>query len=113
MFLGIVEKTDGSQKLVVTGGYFSAIYYSSTEELDLDTLQWTAGKDLPDALDYGSSVQYKDSFLAVGGTNGAATDHIYEYDSDTGDWITRIEKMVSARYLFAAFLVPEEVANCG
>ena len=108
----MVEYKNGTKKLIVTGGYQSD-FLSSTEELDLDTLQWNAGTDLPEALDFGASVQFKDSFLAISGYSGFGfSNKIYEYNRDSGDWIKRNETLITGRDTFSAFLVPEEVTNC-
>ena len=109
---GLVEDGSGNKKLVVTGG-LNGDYITTTEELDLNTLQWSVGKDLPIGRDYGASVQFKDSFLIVAGNGPAGyTDTILEYNTDSGDWNVRSERLLSARGFHAAFLVPEEIANC-
>ena len=117
-FAGLVEYSDGRRKIIVTGGS-SSDFLSSTEELDLQNPQtWVPGKmDLPEAWRQGTSVQFKNTFLAIGGQryDGSSyyySDFIYEYDTNTDFWITRTERLVSERRHLAAFLVPDSVANC-
>ena len=113
---GLVEDGFGKRKLVVTGGWNNNVYLSSTEELDLDTLEWNVGPDLPQALEYGASVHFENSFLVVSGYRNDGdsyySDFIYEYDKDLNEWNTRSEKLTTGRDVPAAFLVPDIVANC-
>ena len=98
----------------MTGGQSANGVLQSTEILDLDTMQWSAGPNLPGPRYDAASVPYKNTFLVVGGKDGghAVQDTIFEFDPETGDWITRIEQMTLKRSLFAAFMVPDYAVNC-
>ena len=117
-FAGLVQYDDGRKKIIVTGGQ-SSVDLSSTEELDIQDpgAQWVPGRPLPHKWREGASVQYKNTFLAMGGRwhDGSAyhnSDFIYEYDTDTDSWITRTERLATERCHLAAFLVPDSIANC-
>ena len=74
-----------------------------------------AGPLLPQSVSLGVSVQFRDSFLILGGRNKNShreLDTIYEFEPDSESWIERDEKMKIARYTFTAFLVPDSYANC-
>ena len=89
-----------------------------TEELDLDNpTEWTPGKSIPKPLDRGATVQFKNSFLLVGGfTNNDGysvySELIYEYNPEVDAWNTRAERLNIGRDHTAAFLVPDSVVNC-
>ena len=115
-FSGLITKKNGQVSLVVAGGYnnsYDSIF--STEILDLTTLEWRFGPNLPDAISLGKSVSFRNSFLIIGGIiddHGGRSNLIYEFDSDTENWIKRQEKLTKARNAFTAFLIPEELARC-
>ena len=114
----MVEYPDGSKKVIVTGGLSSGVQIVDTEELDLaNPTQWTTGSPLPKALDRGSTVQFRKSFLLVGGYTkndgfNFYSDLIYEYNLDLDVWNTRNERLKIGRDHTAAFLVPDSVVNC-
>ena len=111
---GLATFANGTQVLIVAGGY-NGNELSSTEILNLDSVdQWSNGPNLPIGLREGSSVPFKDTFLIIGGYdfNDDSSPNIYEYDVRNEAWITREEKLTTPRRLFAAFLIPEEVARC-
>ena len=114
----MVEDSAGKKKVIVTGGKISGDSVESTLLLDLDNpIEWTTGIDLPQALNRGGSVQFKNTFLVVGGSRDEVdykyfSDFIYEYEVETGEWITRTERLQSERDNPAAFLVPDYVATC-
>lgn len=102
----------------MTGGQSSFGYQSSTISLDLSNPnQWGNEADLPQALERGASVPFRNSFLVVGGfkNEGAEyySDFIYEFDPDDSNaWITRTERLTVGRYNPAAFLISDVAANC-
>ena len=114
LIAGLAITSDGRRKLVVTGGRTGNTPLQSTEILDLDTLQVTSGQDLPAIRYHAASVQYKNTFLVVGGMNGndRVTDTIFEFDPENDTWIIRTERMALGRSAFAAFIVPPEHVNC-
>ena len=97
---------------MITGGINSNQYLSSTEIIDLETNQISAGPDLPQAMAYGSSVQYKDSFLVVGGHPGdfEFSEFIYEFDPNLSSWIIK-SQLNTGRDIMTAFLVPDSVCR--
>ena len=113
----MVQLSNGRKKLIVTGGdsdpSSSTTFISSTEILDLTTMQWTWGVSLPNPFVAATSVPYKNTFLVVGGsyTTGVDYNTIYEYDPNTDNWFTRAETLTAGRSYAAAFLVPDEAVN--
>lgn len=107
----MVTFPDGSKNLVIAGGGGGD---SSTTILNLDTLLYTPGPDLPTSIIYGSSIQFDDTLLIVGGFDGESTvlDTIYEFDTTNQLWIERPEKMKRSNYAMAALLVPDYYFQC-
>ena len=105
----MIKDQNGKFKVIAAGGY----RMKSSEIFDIESRKWTNGPDLPNVIYHGESVQYKNTFLIVGGWDGSNRfDSIYEYDIRTNQWIKRSEKLKRARLAFTAFLVPDEVAQC-
>ena len=103
------DDRDIYMKLVITGGRAK----KSTDELNLSSLEWNKGPDLPFHIHHGTTVQYKDTFIIVGaGSHSHYFDHILQYDVDTKDWIIREEKLSRKGFGFTAFLIPDELAQC-
>ena len=78
----------------------------------MDTLQWSAGPNLPRKCAYGVSVPFEDTFLVVGGYSSVSLDQILQFDQETETWITRTEKLATGRHYFAAFMVPDNAVKC-
>ena len=111
----MVEDRFGRPKIVVAGGEIGGSYHKTSEILDLQTLEWSSGPDLPVGLAAGGSVPYKKTFLIVGGDiqpENMNSNVIYEYDGILDAWITWDEVLATARQNLAAFLVPDEAVNC-
>ena len=90
-----------------------SIAVSVTEIFNLQTLDWSQGEDLPVGIFQGASVQFKDSFLLVGGeSEDAWINTIYYFNPQDQKWEKRNETMKQGRRDFAAFLVPNSLANC-
>ena len=118
---GMATYSDGSRHLVAAGGYYiqgQPIYDINTwiYDLDLGIDQWRPGPDIP--IERASSVQFKDSFLVVGGGLNEfpydETNQIWQFNADASDerWILRPETMKRPKYWAAAFLVPNDYATC-
>ena len=105
-FVGFVN----GHEVVVAGGR----YKSSSEIFDTQTQEWRMGPDLPDdrELCCGSSVQYKDTFLIIGGEDGGEQDAILEFDPVNYEWKVLPHKLKTARNSFAAVLVPNDYISC-
>ena len=83
---GLLENTKG-RFIVVAGGYKS----STTEILNLDTLEWSMGPELPSDVYGGSMVSVKNGqeLLLVGGYGsgaGGATTNILKMNSSMASW---------------------------
>lgn len=108
---GVVTYPNGQKKLVVAGGYRD----STTSILDLDTLTYYPGPNLPYDIYYGSSVQFGNTFLIAGGYSYSLSndlDTIFEFDPSNELWIERTEKMQQGNYAMAAFMVPDGYIEC-
>ena len=85
----------------------------STEMLNLNTMIWTVGPELPLAVSRGGSVPYGDTFLVVaGGSENGPTSLIFEFDIASNNWLTRKERLSRNMYDFDAFLIPDEFVEC-
>ncbi len=106
---GLVRTSEGSEYVVVVGGYDSTSRYS-TEILDLSTLEWSDGPYAPRSAYSMASVQYGDSFLLVGGyETGEYLDSVYLWDHSRQDFVLLAEGLVEGRQGVAAFTVAGEV----
>jgi hypothetical protein len=107
---GLVNR-NGQQEIVVVGGYGS-----STEILNLSTLEWRNGPDLPVGIswDSGRSVPFGNSFLIVAGVQYVTIyiEDIYLFDEDNYEWTTLPQKLQTPRSFFPAVLVPENYVQC-
>ena len=105
---------NGHKKLVVAGGLnadWNAL--SSSEELNLESLQWSSGPDLPLPIAFGESVPFRNSFLIVGGSHGYKfSEAIFGYNAESNGWLRMPQQLKKRRSSFAAFLIPDHVAEC-
>ena len=110
---GLVTYTNGLKKVVVAGGW-GGQNIQSTEILNLETLEWESGPDLPNVMaSSGESVPFRNSFLIVGGYKGKNyLDMIYEFDLDTDNWKLKPQRLKKGRLFFTAFLIPDDIAGC-
>ena len=112
---GLVKYSDGSEHIVVAGGYDGSFYSDVTEIFHLQTQTWSTGDNLPVEIRDGASVPFEDSFLIVGGyssNGGGYLDTIHYFNPLLQKWETRDETMKDGRYLLAAFMVPNSYSNC-
>ena len=99
-------------RVVVVGGFShtnSRIDYTRTTEIfEVDAESWSEGPSTPDGnVMVGSqAVQYKDTFLQVGGRITGETYRIYQFDSANLDWVRRKERLSKSRSYHAAFQIP-------
>ena len=90
----------------------------SVEIYDLTTNEWRSGPRPP--IDEGNnlstavSVQYKDSFILVGGklNDYDYNQDIFQFNAQTHQWQILEQKLQRERYYFTAFLVPEDYITC-
>ena len=121
----MITRPNGKQEIVVSGGVLEDAG-NITEIFDLQDQTWRSGPTFPgvNAIWYGSSVQYNDSFLAVGGlkligdSDTAYTGDIWYFDVDgdmtekqeeDGQWVKLSATMGLARQSFSAFFIPDEL----
>ena len=103
---GLVKFPNGSSMIVAASG----IYELTTEFLDMNGENtWHLGAELPYVIVLGTSVQFENTFLIVGGVSGAdALDTIWMFNITTENWTLLNQKLSTARVSPAAFLVPDE-----
>lgn len=130
---GIIETEEGVPEAVVAGGYGAL---TSVEIFSFETMTWREGPEMPKPVDSAArcgdtkfeliffnceylSLQYGDTFLVIGGHDGASSGELY-YDSvlqfdlrDSMGWFEREEKMETARAWHNAVPLPEETGACG
>ena len=81
--------------------------------LDLETLVWSSGPELPYKVFAATSVPLGDRFLLVGGeTYGFFLNTIYEFDPLEMDWILRTEELQEARYAPFAAIASANYLGC-
>jgi N-acetylneuraminic acid mutarotase len=108
---GLVTLADGTKEVIVVAGDGVV----ATQIFSLDTQTWRLGPDFPGGeLVLGSSVQYGDTFLIVGGfaVAGEWLDTIYVYDAEAESWELTDETLAVPRFYFAALLVPDDYVTC-
>ncbi len=109
-FAGLVEKDDGTQLIVVTGGFQNR---TLTEILDLSTMQWRQGPDFAN-ISNGASVPYGKTFLAVGGIDPRGeVDDIYAFEPNAEEWVELSRVMTQAREWLPPVVVPPGFVECG
>ena len=101
---GFIQNTAG-RFIVVAGGYES----STTELLNLDTLEWSPGPTLPGNVYGGSLVSVMDEqeLVLVGGYDTAARSQILRLDSTMDSWIPA-GNLSTPRFSSVALGVPVE-----
>lgn len=71
---------------------------------------------MPYPVELAASVQFEDSFLAVGGLETRSIDQYYDsilrYDEIVDDWFVMPQKLRVPRALYDVFFVPNEALNC-
>ncbi len=112
---GYAESSDGTRKfIVVTGGDNDD---RSTWMFDLYGEFWKPGIEFPNLYArISASVPFKGTtFLVVGGggnSGGGYSDQIVEFEPDTETWIQRPETLKDEKYQVAAFMIPDDYAEC-
>ena len=78
-----------------------------TSILFLDSDRWITGPDSPLNLRHGTSVQYENTFIIVGGLNwdGRPLKTIWKYDVDKENWIRMPQNLILGRSKPTAFFV--------
>lgn len=101
----------------MAGGYHDG-YIKSVEILSLEDMSWRmAAHDLPYGMAFGGSIQWDQTFLAVGGyrlnTDGFGySGKIFRYEPETESWTEMPQELSIPRREFTAFLVPENFVQC-
>ena len=102
----------------MAGGHYveSTVQYwlTSVEILDLETLTWFYGRELPLTIQGASTVQIDDTFLLVGGASHFdPLDTIYKLNPETFEWVEQQEKLEVARSKRPALtLVDQDFLDC-
>ena len=115
---GLAVRSEDSARLVVfTGGDIQSSQRQQTSIYDVDAGVWTPGPFLPVPLGYGRAVQYRNSFLVVGGDldnllGGPYNDQIFFYDPDVNDWEVLPQVLNDPDLVLTAFIVPESLVPC-
>ena len=112
-FAGVIEGRNGETEVVLAGGHRRG---SDAEIFSPASNAWRNIEPMPHAAYDGASVQYGDSFLAIGGsdgdTNSQDLDSVHRFDVETDSWVELPHRMEEARAFFPAFLVPEDFVEC-
>ena len=88
-------------------------YEKKTEILSLPSLKVTHGKPTPKVLYSAAIVQYGRTFLLVGGLDyGASSNAIYMYNTETGHWMERPQKLETPRGYAKSVLISDKLAKC-
>ena len=115
---GLVTREDGRKEIVLAGGG-NDYGTNGTEVLNLETLTWRPGPELPHLLLGIASVQMENTFLAIGGADKSSSaqfesNSILAFDAINDQWVELPQKLdISASgWLDVAFLVPDEALDC-
>jgi hypothetical protein len=113
---GLATFPDGEKKVVVAGGWDNdaGIKIASTEIFSFTDMTWRPGPNLPTAHTYARTVQFEDTFLAVGGNdaNNRLSKKIYKFEPSSESWIELVERLPLARSFPATFFVPSDFIQC-
>ena len=107
---GLVTFKDSGRKAVIMAGGFEQ---DTTEILYLDENNWISGPNLPVNRYSGTSVQWGDTFIIVGGStltqrgNANNLKDILKFNVVNGTWTELDQKLQTGRRDMAAFLVPD------
>ena len=103
---GLIRNANGSTGIVVVGGPQE----KSSEIFWMDEQKWSNGPDLPHVLYNGGIVQWKDTFILVGGQNDTnhLQDDLWMFDVEEQSWKVMNEKLTMDKTgLNVALLVPD------
>ena len=73
---------------------------------------WVQGPSLPGEAFLASMVEFEDSVILVGGSEGVDGFHLYKLDSPFGSWVEMEQTLREPHDRGAAFLVPDELVSC-
>ncbi len=116
-FCGKATKSDGSEVVVLAGGFLSG----SDEALDdtwvYDVSQgvWLPGDPLPETRTWARAVQYQDTFIVVGGSDDGVTNtgnmrgQILKFDADGSAWEVMEQGLVNPDFVTVALFRPGAV----
>ena len=74
-------------------------------------MTWTYGPDLPYKIYYGASVQWKETFIIVGGSSTEfidTSDTLYVFDAEKNEWNRLNQTLNIGRIWTAALMVPDD-----
>ena len=73
---------------------------------------WVQGPDLPSEAFLASMIEFEESVILVGGTEGVDGFHLFKLDSPSGPWVVMEQTLKEKHNRGVAFLVPDEQVNC-
>ncbi len=99
----------GKESVVVAGGHTNTPV-DTVHILDLDTLAWRAGANLPVTISAGASVPHDDRLFIAGGNSATRRNlnTLYRYDVDANSWNLLPERLSKGRWEAAAFTVSRD-----
>ena len=100
---GLVTYPNGTQAIVVAGGRREF----TSEILVIGDTFFKPGPNVDEDFGFGISVQFRDSFIIVGGDDPNGLSDIYGYDTESEDFVRLPQNLETARNDCAAFMVPE------
>ena len=103
--------------MIVGGGYDDA-YLDSVEVLDLGSLTWIVGPNLPSNLGYFDMITSPDTtsvFIFGGWDTDTKKDEVYELqctgEIDTCDWVL-VQKLTYPRRVYTSIPLPRDSMSC-
>ncbi len=116
---GKIRKNKESQdmSIIVAGGVDGSSYLSSVEILDEGSNEWQTGPELPFGIYNSQMVEDPNGgVVLIGGESSSfdKLDTLYQLPHGGQDavWIKMEQKMKTGRDAHAAFLVPDNIADC-
>ncbi len=117
---GLATRSDGGNVVVLAGGENSGegVATDATYVYDVEANFWSPGPSLPETRGWGRAVQYRNTFLLVGGTDDYAADSNYRgdilrYDPDGARWEVLPQRLPNPDFVNVALIAPQDfVVNC-
>ena len=104
--VGLITFANGTSVIMNAGGE-NGIIAKTTEIFNLDEMTWNKGPNLPIRISLGTTVQWRNSFIIIGGFNyGQYLDTLFYYNVEANNWQEMNQKLTTAREQTAAFIVP-------
>ena len=111
----MVNPTNGARSIVIAGGIYNGEFSTTTDILDLQTLQWKRGPPLPITLARAQMLEhYNGGVIVIGGESRGNTyrDEIFYLPAESDSWIKLPQRLRRKRSHHVAFPIPDELALC-